>query len=74
VAISGWALLIDDMNEIKKRKRAYWDIAFPGLKNLVLIKVVPEKLDVLYYERGFQGDTITWRPPSAQLTAEAPKK
>jgi general stress protein 26 len=74
VAITGRALLIDDMNEIKKRKRAYWDTAFPGLKNLVLIKVVPEKLDILYYKRGLQGDTITWRTPSAELTPDAPKK
>jgi len=47
VAITGKAVLVDDMNEILKRKRAYWDSAFPGLKNLVLIKVIPEQLDVL---------------------------
>ena len=29
VALSGRAVLVEDMNEIQKRKRAYWDQAFP---------------------------------------------
>jgi general stress protein 26 len=67
VAITGHAVLIDDMQEILKRKRAYWDQAFPGLKNLVLIKVVPERLDVLNYKAGVQADPETWRTPSIDL-------
>jgi hypothetical protein len=47
-----------------KRKRAYWDSAFPGFKNLVLIKVVPGRIDVLNYNRGALGDPETWRTPS----------
>ncbi len=54
VALAGRAELTEDMAEILKRKRAYWDQAFPGLKNLVLIKVVPERLDVLDYKAGTQ--------------------
>jgi general stress protein 26 len=50
VQITGHAVLVDDKQEILKRKRAYWDQAFPGLQNLVLIKVVPERLDVLNYK------------------------
>ena len=53
--------------EILKRKRAYWDQAFPGLKNLVLIKVVPERLDVLNYKAGTKPDPETWRTPSIEL-------
>ncbi len=71
VALSGRAVLVDDMQEILKRKRAYWDQAFPGLKNLVLIKVVPERLDVLNYAKGALGDEVTWRTPSLDL-GEAP--
>ena len=40
------------MHEIQKRKHAYWDTAFPGLTNLVLIKVVPERIDVINSKRG----------------------
>jgi general stress protein 26 len=63
VAIMGRAVLIDDMTEIMKRKRAYWDTAFPGLKNIVLIKVIPEQLEVINYKQGALGDTSTWRAP-----------
>jgi general stress protein 26 len=69
VAITGKAVLVDDMGEILKRKRDYWDKSFPGLKHLVLIKVIPEKLDVLYYKNGILGDSITWRTPSVALKA-----
>jgi len=67
VALAGRAVLVDDMQEILKRKRAYWDQAFPGLKNLVLVKVVPERLDVLNYKAGTQADPETWRTPSIEL-------
>jgi general stress protein 26 len=69
VQLTGKAVLIEDAKEIQKRKRAYWDTSFPGLKNLVLIKVVPEKLDVLNYKAGANGDTVTWRTPSVELGA-----
>jgi general stress protein 26 len=67
VAIAGRAELVDDRAEMIKRKRAYWDSAFPGFKNLVLIKVIPERMDVLNYSRGALGDPETWRTPSLDL-------
>jgi len=72
VALSGRAVLVDDMKEILKRKRDYWDQAFaPGLKDLVLIKVIPEQLDVLNYKQGVIADKVTWRTPSISVE---PKK
>ena len=73
VALSGRAELTEDMGEILKRKRAYWDQAFPGLKNLVLIKVVPERVEVLNYKAGTQVNPDTWRPPSVDF-GPVPKK
>ncbi|HYK91018.1 MAG TPA: pyridoxamine 5'-phosphate oxidase family protein [Acidobacteriota bacterium] len=73
VALSGKAVLVDDMGEILKRKRDYWDQAFPGLKNLVLIKVIPEELDVLNYKRGALNDRVTWRTPTVKFGAELPR-
>ena len=67
VSLSGRAVLVDDRAEILKRKRAYWDTSFPGLKNLVLVKVVPEKLDVLDYEGKIVVDPVTWRTPSIDV-------
>jgi general stress protein 26 len=73
VSLAGRAVLVEDMQEILKRKRAYWDQAFPGLKNLVLVKVVPERLDVLNYKAGTQADPETWRTPSIEIGPVAPQ-
>lgn len=70
VAISGRAVLVDDMKEILKRKRDYWDTAFPGLKNLVLIKVIPERLEVVNYKQGLGADPVTFRATSISLPAK----
>jgi len=68
VSITGKALLVDDRDEMIKRKRGYWDSAFPGFKNLVLIKVIPERLEVLNYSRGANGDPVTWGAPSVEFS------
>ena len=67
VAISGRAELVDDMNEVLARKRAYWDQAFPGLKNIMLIKVVPERIEVLNYKQGVVADPNTLGAPSITM-------
>jgi hypothetical protein len=46
--------------------------AFPGPKNLVLIKVVPERLDVLNYRAGTQADPETWRTASIEMGPAPP--
>ena len=73
VTITGRAELITDMAVIKARWRDYWTKAFPDPRSIVLIKVVPEKLEVLYYTKGMQGDSVTWRPPSVEVTPATPK-
>jgi general stress protein 26 len=60
VSVTGRAVLVDDMREVLKRKRAYWDTAFPGLKDIILIKVIPERIEVVNYKAGF-GERVTWR-------------
>jgi general stress protein 26 len=67
VTVTGRAVLVDDKAEIRKRKRDYWDSAFPGLENLVLVKVVPERVDVLNYASGLKVDPETWRTPGVDL-------
>lgn len=40
----------------------------PGLGNLVLVEVVPERLElVVYDEPGLEPDEATWRPPAIEL-------
>ncbi len=71
VQLSGRAVLVSDKAEIDRRRRAYWTQSFPGDKNLVLVKVIPERLDVINYAAGVNGDRVTWRSPSIEL---GPKK
>jgi general stress protein 26 len=64
VAVTGKAVLVADMAEVLKRKRAYWDQAFPGLKDIVLIKVIPERIDVVNYSKGMSNDPVTFKAVS----------
>ncbi|MGE5314450.1 MAG: pyridoxamine 5'-phosphate oxidase family protein [Acidobacteriota bacterium] len=70
VSITGTAQLIDDMSEKLKRKRAYWDQAFPDFTYLILIKVVPDHLDVLNYKWHMLNGPVTWRVPNLELDAK----
>ncbi len=70
VVLTGKAVLVDDMNEKLKRKREYWDDAFPDWKYLILIKVIPEKLEVLNYKRNLLNDTVTWQTPAIELNSQ----
>lgn len=67
VVLTGRAVLVDEMSEKLKRKRDYWEEAFPDWKYLILIKVIPEKLEVLNYKRGLLNDTVTWQVPVIEL-------
>jgi general stress protein 26 len=67
VVLTGRAVLVDEMSEKLKRKRDYWEQAFPDWTYLLLIKVIPENLEVLNYNRGFLNDTVTWQIPAIEL-------
>ncbi len=67
VAISGMAVLVDDPAEKEKRKREYWGQAFPDWKYLMLIKIVPQRIDVLNYKREMLNDPETWRIPGIEF-------
>lgn len=64
VTIKGKAFLIDDMVEKTKRKRAYWEQAFPDWNYLILIKIVPEEMYVINYKLRMYGDPDTWHAPT----------
>ncbi len=67
VTIKGKAVLVDDMAEKLKRKRDYWDQSFPDWKYLILIKVIPEKLEVINYKRKLYNKEVTWEVPSIKF-------
>jgi general stress protein 26 len=67
VAISGTAVLVNDTAEKMKRKREYWAQAFPDWQYLTLIKIIPERIDVLNYHRETATDPVTWRIPTIEF-------
>lgn len=67
VVITGRAELVDEMDEKLKREREYWKDSFPDWKYLLLIKVVPEKMEVLNYGRGLTNEGDEWQTPSIGL-------
>ncbi len=64
VSIRGKAYLTNDSQEIQKRKRDYWTQAFPDWKLLMLIKVVPEKIEVINYRHGIVAESTNWDVPT----------
>ena len=64
VAINGMAEIIGDKDLLVKKKREYWEQVVPDWENvLVLIKIIPQKLEVVNYKRGLSGNSVTWKSP-----------
>lgn len=67
----GIAELVDD-TEIKKSKwKPEWEAFYPDQdESFLLIKVIPEWIEVVSYKHGLVGDTITWEPPMVRFDEE----
>jgi len=67
VNISGRAEVIDDKELLKKMKRDYWE-GIPNWQDIfVLIKIVPETIEVINYKHGLSNDPVTFRAPSVKF-------
>ena len=63
VAVVGKAEIIDDKALLLSKKRDYWN-GIPGWQDVfVLIRIVPEKLEVINYPRGVNSDAETSKAP-----------
>jgi len=68
VMIQGKAILVNDAEEKKKHWKEGWQSYYPDKKkDFVLIKVIPESLELVSYIHGIVGDTETWEPPIIYL-------
>ncbi|MBN2350481.1 MAG: pyridoxamine 5'-phosphate oxidase family protein [Bacteroidales bacterium] len=64
VNLIGKAEIIDDKKLLVKKKREYWEKYIPDWKEVfVLIKIVPESIDVIHYSKGITGEPGTNRSP-----------
>ena len=67
VNISGKAEVIDDKDLLVRMKRDYWN-GIPGWKDIfVLIKIVPERIEVINYRHGLNNDPVTFKAPYVDL-------
>ncbi|MFH1765832.1 MAG: pyridoxamine 5'-phosphate oxidase family protein [Gemmatimonadota bacterium] len=64
VAISGTARLVDDPTEKSGRWKEEWGAFYADREtDYLLIQVIPNRMEVIDYSRGIQGDPRTWEPP-----------
>jgi len=64
VVIKGQAYIVQDSLKKQTYWKKEWGRFYPEDKsNYTLIKVNPEKLEVIDYQHGFFGDSITWDVP-----------
>jgi len=67
VNISGKAEIIDDKELLQKMKREYWE-GIPNWQDIfVLIKIVPERLEVINYKHGLNNDPKTFNAPTVEF-------
>lgn len=67
VNISGKAEVIDDKELLIRKKRDYWE-GIPNWQDIfVLIKIVPERLEVINYKHGVNNDPKTFKAPAIEF-------
>ena len=68
VTIYGTARLVNDKAEKAKRWKEDWKTFYPDRdKSYLLIKVTPERLEMVNVSKNIIGDSRRWRPPSVKF-------
>jgi general stress protein 26 len=68
VSVYGTARLVDDPEEKNSRWKDGWESLYPNREaQYLLIQVTPDRMEVINYSRGIQGDPKTWAPPSVEF-------
>ncbi len=64
VTLHGIAEVVDNIIEKEKRWKNEWSSFYPNKPNgYILIKVIPQWMEVISYSRGIIGDAVTWQAP-----------
>ena len=65
VVIHGTAVLVDDPKEKQNRWKESWENFYPEEREgYLLIKVIPDSMEILSVSRGITGDEVTWETPT----------
>ncbi len=64
VMIHGTAQLVNDQIEKERRWKAEWKAFYPNqIEDYLLIKVIPEWMEIISETHGILGDPESWKPP-----------
>lgn len=67
VSITGDAYIIDDQEKKTEYWKPEWERFYKDKENYILIKIIPQKMEVLNYQHGIYGDPDTWETPSVDF-------
>ena len=68
VTLYGIARLINDKAEKSKRWKEDWKTFYPDrAKDYLLIKVTPERIEIVNVKKGIVSQSPTWEPPSVSF-------
>jgi general stress protein 26 len=64
VMVHGTAYLVDDKEEKENRWKTEWEAFYPNdREGYLLIKIIPQWMEVVSYTHGIIGDPVSWEPP-----------
>lgn len=63
VNINGTATVIDDKELLVRMKRDYWNGIQGWQENFVLIKIIPNSLEIINYKHSLNNDPVTLKAP-----------
>jgi len=70
VMISGTASLVNDQEEKDRRWKEEWKAFYPDkTKDYLLIKVIPDWMEMISLPLGITGDPVTWEPPKVYFNS-----
>jgi len=65
VILKGKGYIVDDAKKKSKYFKNGWEQFYPGNRDgFILIKFVPERLEIVSYKNQLLGDILTWEPPA----------
>ncbi len=67
VSIMGTAVIITDALEKTRWWKNEWESYFIDKNDFVLIKVIPQKMEMISYKNGLNGDKKTWKAVNYNL-------
>ncbi len=74
VVIEGSAYIIDDTDEKALHWKNEWEYYYKDQKEAyILIKVVPEQMEIVSYRHGITGDPVTWIVPTINFKTDDEK-